>query len=128
MYGNPRDWFKTRVKSKFKIGDSVRISRLKGAFEKGYEETYTREIYIISKVLDTDPREYKLKSLTGEDITGRFYEKELVKVTINDDSLYQIESVLKKRVVKGVSQIYVKWKGWDKSHNQWINSAGVVDI
>ena len=128
MYGSPKEWFKALPKAKYNIGDKVRITRAKGAFEKGYEETYTREIFTVDKVLETDPREYKLKSLTGEEIEGRFYEKEMVKVVMNEDDLFQIEKVLKKRTVTGVKQVYVKWKGWDKSHNQWIDAEGLVDI
>ena len=128
MYGQPSEWFDNLKHPKFKIGDHVRISRLKGPFEKGYEETYTREIYLVSKILETKPREYKLKSLKGEQLEGRFYEKELIKVTMHDDQLYQIEKVLKTRVKDGIKQKFVKWKGWDKSHNQWINETDLVDI
>lgn len=128
MYGSPSEWFTNLKAPKFKIGDHVRISRLKGPFEKGYEETYTREIYVISRILETDPREYKLKSLNGDDIKGRFYEKELIKVTMHDDQLYQIEKIIKTRIKDGIKQKLVKWKGWDKSHNQWVNESDLVDI
>lgn len=128
MYGSPYTWFGDIKKPKFKVGDHVRISRAKGIFEKGYEENYTREIYLIDKILYTQPREYKLISLTNQPIKGRFYEKELVKVTIKEDDLYQIEKVLKERMYKGIKQYFVKWKGWDKSHNQWVNAEDVEDI
>ena len=128
MFGNPSDWFKNLEKPKFKLNDHVRISRLKGPFEKGYEETYSREIYIIKQILDTVPREYKLKSIRDEDIRGRFYEKELIRVKLNENTLYHIEKIIKHRSVNGVKQVFVKWKGWDKSHNQWIDSNELVDI
>lgn len=128
LYGSPTTWFKHLKKPKFNVGDTVRITRAKGAFEKGYEETFTREVYIVSSVLNTNPREYKLKSLKDELIEGRFYEKEMIKVKMGVDDLYQIEKVLKERTIKGVKQLFVKWKGWDKSHNQWISAGGVVGV
>lgn len=128
MYGAPSTWFHNIKEPKFEIGDTVRISRAKHVFEKGYEESYTREVFVIEKILYTEPREYKLKSLTNQPIKGRFYEKELVKVTMKENDLYQIEKVVKERIVKGVKQYFVKWKGWDKSHNQWVNAGDMVDI
>lgn len=128
MYGSPSTWHETLHKPKFNKGDHVRISRQKGAFEKGYEETYTREVFTIEQVLATDPRQYKISSLTGEIVKGRFYEKELVRVIMGKDDLYQIEKILKRRTVRGTKQVFVKWKGWDKSHNQWIDATGLVDI
>lgn len=128
LYGAPSTWHESLKKPKFNKGDHVRISRQKGAFEKGYEETYTREVFTIAQVLDTNPRQYKIVSLKDEPVKGRFYEKELVRVIMGKDDLYQIEKILKKRVVGGVQQVLVKWKGWDKSHNQWIDAVGLVDI
>lgn len=128
MYGSPIDWFKNLKKPKFTIGDHVRITRKKGKFEKGYEETYTREIFIISKVLNTNPREYKIKSLKGEEIQGRFYEKELGRVVMLDNALYQIEKIIKKRRRNSKLQYFVKYKGWDSSHNEWVNEDQMSNI
>jgi len=67
------------TKPKFKIGDKVRISRMKAIFEKGYLPNWTEELYVIDKVQKTIPPTYKLKDLLGEEIEGSFYEKELQK-------------------------------------------------
>lgn len=128
LYGTPYSWHETLKKPKFKKGDHVRISRQKGAFEKGYEENYTREVYTIDKILSTDPRQYKIVSLTGDNVKGRFYEKEFVKVIMGKDDLYQIEKIIKHRTIKGNKQVLVKWKGWDRTHNQWIDAEGLVGI
>lgn len=37
-------------KSIFKKGDHVRVSRCKGVFQKGYEQTFTDEIFVIDKI------------------------------------------------------------------------------
>lgn len=126
--GSPINWFKNLKKPKYKIGDHVRITREKGIFEKGYEETFTREVFIIDKVMNTDPREYKLRSLNDINIEGRFYEKELVKVKISKDTVYQIEKILKERVKNGKKQYYIKYKGWHSSFNEWVNENQLVTI
>jgi len=128
MFGSPNDWFKNLKEPKFKIGDHVRLTRSKGKFEKGYEETFTREVYTISGILNTNPREYKVKSLKGEKIEGRFYEKELGKIVMRDDAQYQIEKIIKERRMKGKKQYFVKYKGWDASHNEWVNEDQLSDI
>ena len=66
-------------KPKFKVGDRVRITKKKKFFEKGYTTRWTREIFEVTEVLQTDPITYQIKDLDGEEITGSFYEKELQK-------------------------------------------------
>ncbi|CAF1108826.1 unnamed protein product, partial [Brachionus calyciflorus] len=39
----------------FKIGDKVRISKTKGLFEKGYTPNWTREIFVIDKIVYSNP-------------------------------------------------------------------------
>ena len=84
------------VKYKFKIGDQVRISKIKRTFEKGYLPNFSKEIFTISKQVPCYPPVYKLKDYDGEELKGTFYEKELQKV-IKPDSVYEVEKILKKR-------------------------------
>ena len=64
-------------KPKFKVGDRVRITKKKGKFEKGYTTRWTKEIFVIVKVLNTNPVTYKINDLKGEEIKGGLYEQEL---------------------------------------------------
>jgi hypothetical protein len=66
-------------KPKFKIGDRVRIYKYKKHFSKGYETNWTKEIFVISKIVKTNPITYKIKDLNDEEITGSFYSNELNK-------------------------------------------------
>lgn len=63
--------------SKFKIGDRVRISNKKETFSNKYKNNWSREIFIISKVNNTDPVTYNIKDLNNEEIIGSFYDFEL---------------------------------------------------
>ena len=63
--------------SKFKVGDSVRISKYKNIFTKGYIPNWSEEVFVIKKVKNTIPWTYVINDLNGEEITGTFYEREL---------------------------------------------------
>ena len=65
---------------KFKIGDQVRISKIKRTFEKRYLPNFSKKIFMISKQVPRDPPMYKLKDYDREELKGTFYEKELQKV------------------------------------------------
>ena len=64
---------------KFKTGDHVRISKYKNIFAKGYTPSWSEEVFVVSKIKNTVPWTYVVTKLNGEEITGRFYEKELQK-------------------------------------------------
>ena len=64
---------------KFKTGDHLRISKYKNIFAKGYTPSWSEEVFVVSKIKNTVPWTYVVTELNGEEITGRFYEKELQK-------------------------------------------------
>ena len=68
-------------KSKFKVGDKVRIFKWKSIFEKGFTAKWTNEIFIIKQVLESnnEPTVYEIEDENGEVIEGRFYKNELQK-------------------------------------------------
>ena len=65
--------------SRFKVGDRVRISKLKNIFAKGYTPNWSKEICIVNKINDTVPYTYNIKDLNNEEIIGSFYDRELQK-------------------------------------------------
>ena len=65
---------------KFKVGDHVRISKCKNIFAKGYTPNWSEEIFVIKKIKNAVPWTYVINDLNGEEITGKFYEKELQKI------------------------------------------------
>ena len=99
---------------KFKVGDHVSISKYK---EIG--PNWSEEIFIIKKVKNTVPWTYVINDLNGEEIIGKFYEKELQKT---NQEKFRIKKVIKK---KG-NKLYVKWKGYDNSFNSWIDKKDLV--
>jgi len=63
---------------KFKVGDLVKISKQKVAFAKGYEQTFSTEIFKVVKVITRVPQPvYELSDLQDRSIEGQFYSYEL---------------------------------------------------
>ena len=104
---------------KFKVGDYVRISKYKNIFAKGYMPNWIEVVFIIKKIKNTIPWTYVINDLSGEEITGTFYEKELQKASQEE---FRIEKVIRRKGDK----LYVKWKGYDNSFNSWIDKANLV--
>ena len=75
----PRD-FVFPNSPRFEIGDHVHISCKKDTFEHKYARNWTREIFVICEILQTFPLTYVIKDSKDEEIIGKFYEKELLKV------------------------------------------------
>ena len=48
-------------RSRFKVGDRVRIFKFKNIFAKGYTPNWSREIFIVDKINDTVPYTYNIK-------------------------------------------------------------------
>ena len=69
-------------RSRFKVGDRVRISKFKNRFAKGYTPNWSKEIFIVDKTNDTGPYTYNLKDLNDEEIIGSFYDQELQKTKL----------------------------------------------
>ncbi len=59
-----------------------------------------REIFIVSKVLYTNPVTYSLIDYNEEPIEGTFYNEELVRYNKQDEK-YEVEKILKKRTKNG---------------------------
>ena len=69
-------------RSRFKVGDRVRISKFKNIFAKEYSPNCSKEIFIVDKINDTVPYTYNLKDLNDEEIIGSFYDQELQKTKL----------------------------------------------
>ena len=86
------------------------------------EKIYTTEIFQIFRVDERVPVTYFLKDLNGEKIDGVVYRSEIKPVSL--PNVYTVEKILKTKIDKATGkQIYfVKWTGYDSSHNSWVDS------
>lgn len=109
-----------RRKPRFRVGDHVRISKYRVAFQKGYRPNWTHEVFKVVKVCLTNPRTYLLQDANNEEIKGGFYDYEL-QLTKHPDT-YFIDKVLK----RSGNKLFVKWLGLDNRHNSWISKNHVL--
>lgn len=99
-----------RQRPRFKVGDKVRLSRIKNRMTRGFDNTHNYEVFQIYKVnLDLPiPRYYVKQSETDEKIDGCFYGNEIVLVRQHKFKI----TILKDREIKGKKEYFVKWKGY----------------
>ena len=76
---------------KFKIGDTVRISKYKNIFTKGYVQNWSKEVSVIKKVKNTVPWTYIISDLKSVEIVVTYYENELQK----KKKEFRVENVIK---------------------------------
>ena len=113
-------YVKLRSEPKFVVGDTVRISKHKAVFAKGYTPNWSTELFKVAKVIHGTPVTYLLKDTSDAPILGRFYQEELRKAKYDD--VYLVEKILKTRGDK----VYVRWLGFDSTHDSWINKSNVL--
>ena len=65
---------------------------------------------------------YKITDYNGEEIQGSFYEQELQKTP--QDTFISYRKVLKRQGDKSL----VKWMGYPKSFNSWIDTKAMVKL
>ena len=119
---------RTRKTPRFKEGTTVRISKLKGQFDRGFDEQFHEEIFKIKKVFTRLPiPTYQLETFDGDEIIeGNFYGNELA--VVDPPELFKIEKIIrrKKDSKTGKKLVLVKWRGY--RNPSWIPESDVVDI
>ena len=112
-------------------GATVRISRVKGVFDKGYLPNWSREQFTVSSTVPvTDKRGRNsrpvvtLKDESGEELRGKWYPEEIQRIRDND---YEVERVLKRRTAAdGTRELFVKWLDYPSKFNSWIKEQDIA--
>ena len=117
-------------KPKFSLNETVRIAKRKDKITNEYTERWSREIYFIDKIISRQGMPiYYIRDDDNERLLGSFYESELQSVDLPSESkLYEIEKIVRKRKVGKKSQVLVKWKGFDKKFNTWMDEKDVMTL
>ena len=101
---------------KCRVGDRVRLNKKHRPFKKGYLPGWTEEVFVVTHVRRHPVVTYRLSEWDGTPIKGTFYEPDVQKVQVSDDSLFRGEKGLKR---KG-RQVLVRWTGWPAKYDSWI--------
>ena len=100
---------------------------VKESFKKGYEPSWTEEIFTIASLYPSDLPTYKLKDFLGEEIIGKFYEQEIQPITHNTDDAYVIERVIKTRRRGKRTEYFVKWRNYPDKFNSWVDNITTIN-
>jgi hypothetical protein len=112
---------------KYKVGDIVRISYHKSLFTKAAAQTFSTEIFRISKVYEKRIPMYQLETFDKKlPLEGLFYEKELT--TGQESEFYKIESIIKTKLIRGRKFALVRYKGYNKDSDAWVPYEDIKDL
>ncbi len=126
LYGDIKKQKKTIFN--FKVGDVVRISKVRGPFAKGYEQNYTEEFFTVSSCIPRQPPVYRLKDYDGDVIEGVFYEEELQKIIVSKNKSFKVEKILGQKKQGKSTLVLVKWLGWPSKCNSYIDKKTLLDL
>lgn len=105
----------------------VRISRVKGAFEKGYKPNWSEEHFFVTGHSDRGPRRvYKLKDDSDEPIHGSWYKEELQSI---DKNRLLIDRIIRWQTLPdGSREALVTYKGWPDKARYWVKEADIYNV
>lgn len=112
----------TKKQPEFRVGDRVRLSKLRNVFEKSHEMSYTTEIFIVTGVYFSNIFYYKVSTLDGNELEGSFTKNELKKTF--DPNFQLVEKILRK---KG-DRVFVKYWGIPEEKGEWLLKDDVFDV
>ena len=115
-------------KDDIKVGEMVRISKVKSVFDKGYLPNWTEEIFTVESInRKSKPFMYKLKDYNDEIVDGSFYRHEIQPISKTDD-VYLVEKVIRQKQQHGEKWFLVKWQGYPASMNSWVRERDVSQV
>ena len=97
------------------VGDTVRISKARRVFKKGYLAQWT------VKRKSTQPPTFVFADYTSKVLKGTFYPQELQKVN-KTDNVYRVEKILRRTK----HRVFVKWLSYPHKFNSWVNVKNLV--
>ena len=118
LYGKTKGKIK---KPRFKVGDRVRLNEKFRQFKKGYLPGWTEEVFVVKSVCKGRVPAYKVDEWDGSAVKGTFYAEDLQKVAVEDDDLFRIDKIVKRKGDK----VLVLWKGWPDKYDTWLNKKDV---
>ena len=115
-------------KDDIRVGEQVRISKVKSVFAKGYLPSWTEEIFTVEAIERKHrPITYTLKDYNGDLLEGSFYRHEIQPV-IKDDDVFLVEKVIRTQKRGEEKWCLVKWKGYPSAFNSWVRKADIQDV
>ena len=116
------------IKFKFRLGQSVRVSRLTSGLSKAYDGTFSNEIFKIVARRHSRPPSYELTDILNNEVKGQFYEPELIAVSDREDQEYMVNNIIRRYTDPNTKtrMAVVNWVGWPKGHHSDIPEKNIT--
>lgn len=114
-----------KLKPKFEVGDTVRQRYDPKVFDKGYRQKWTDIVYKVKQVINKFNQPQYILENRGHPLKRRFYADELQKVIVDENTVWDIEKILRRRVRNNRVEALVKWSGHPHEDNSWITLDSV---
>lgn len=106
---------------RFKVGQVCRVAFDRTKFSRGYDHSFSNDLYQISRIKDNLPiLMYKIKPISHDpnepDVLGSFYQNELQEV--GDLDYFPIDKIIKRFPKKKMA--LVSWQGYPDSYNSLV--------
>lgn len=109
-----------------RLGDTVRITKARGAFFKQYRGTFSKEVFVVHEIYSrpTAPTVtlYRVEDLLGEKVKGVFYRRQLQKVLLPDKPV--ISKILRKDKRRGY---LVRLQNYPADYSLWLSRTEIRD-
>ena len=129
LYGDGDTYLK-RLRN-VKDGAKVRISRVKGVFDKGYMPNWSREQFTVTSMVPQGDKRvrnswpvYTLNDDGGEELSGKWYPEQIQQIRDNE---YEVERLLTRlTATDGARELFVKWRDYPAKYNSWIKEKDLT--
>jgi hypothetical protein len=71
---------------------------------------------------------YKLVDMLESEIKGNFYQPELQAVDKSEDTLWEVEKIIRKQRRNNRTEVLVNWTGHPDRFNSWVDEADVNNV
>jgi len=117
-------------KTKYHVGDLIRVRRVKDTFEKKYEAKWSEEIFRIHRVFKwRKSLVYELSDLASEVIDSIFYKQELARVKKNlQEEEFVVNYVVKSRGRDSNKQLLISWRDYPSKFDTWIPASSLTHL
>ena len=122
---------KTKRKRLFRfiIGQLVRISHQRRAFIRAYNEQWSYEVFRIKRRFQMQGIPiYTLVDLLESEIKGNFYHAELQSVNKSENTLWEVDKILRNRQRNNRKELLAKWTGYSNRFNSWVDEADIKNV
>ena len=121
---------------KFKVGDRVRVSLLRGKFAREFMQRFSEEFFIISHIAESPPDvqlpapRYYLTDINGDILKGNpsFFENDLSLYIPNEKTRYKVDKIIGQRIRNKKKQYLVTWRGWPENTATWEDADNIENI